>query len=81
MRDKWYGDKRDLVKWSVLLLLSEKFKAERILQIAYLRPSEFPKIEIDGKEEDIPPEVIAHFRNIHNIESLNTIIKITVFHK
>ena len=62
MRDKWYGDKRDLIKWGVLLRLADHFDAMRILQLAYYRPSEFVgRLEIDGQECDIPGEVIAHF--------------------
>ncbi|WP_157844579.1 hypothetical protein [Dehalococcoides mccartyi] len=34
MKDKWYGDKRDLVKWGVLLTLAKMFSARRILQVA-----------------------------------------------
>jgi hypothetical protein len=35
MKDEWYGDKRDLVKWGVLLHLAATFKATRILQVPY----------------------------------------------
>ena len=81
MRPEWYGDKRDLVKWTVLLLLAGKFKTERILQITYFRPSVFAKIDVDGKKENIPVEVIDHFRNLQNAKNINTSIKITVFDK
>jgi len=37
MKDIWYADKRDLVKWSVLLKLDEINQIDRISQIAYYR--------------------------------------------
>jgi len=33
-------DKRDLVKWSVLVRLAEQYELSRIIQIAYLRPAD-----------------------------------------
>jgi len=79
MRDIWFSDKRDLVKWSVLLRLVEQHFADHILQIAYYRPSSFGKVTIDKKEIDIPHEVRYLFRNISNIEKINSRIKIAVF--
>jgi hypothetical protein len=38
MRENWFGDKRDLVKWAVLTHLAQKTYAKRIIQIAYFRP-------------------------------------------
>lgn len=79
MRNKWYGDKRDLVKWSVLIQLAKRTDSVRILQIAYFREDYFEGIEIDGKTFDMPPEVEAHFRDIRKIEKLTSKVKISVF--
>ena len=79
MRDNWFSDNRDLVKWGTLLRLADIFDARRILQIAYYRPSEFGKIEIDGDEFDIPEEVINHFRNLRTVGSLGSKVRVTVF--
>lgn len=80
MRDQWYSDKRDLVKWSVLLLLAERCKADRIIQIACYNASDtYGKIEIDGKQHTMPEEVISHFRSIGKISGLAKRPKITVF--
>ena len=46
MKDIWYADNRDIIKWSVLLRLAEQYKAAQILQVAYYRPSRFATIEI-----------------------------------
>jgi hypothetical protein len=81
MRNWWYGDKRDLVKWSVLIHLADMNTVKRILQIAYLQASDFPKVEIDKEEKDMPKEVQTHFRDIRNIEALLSPIKVSVFSK
>ena len=49
MRDVWYADNRDLIKWGVLFRLAERYEALRIIQIVYYRPSTFAQIEIDGQ--------------------------------
>jgi hypothetical protein len=68
MQDFGYGDKLDLIKWGVLLRLAERFDAGRILQIAFKpRTMKFGRLVIDGKGDDIPPGVIAHFRNLRAI--------------
>lgn len=79
MRDKFFGDKRDLVKWAVLFQLAKDFRAQRILQLAFYQPSEFAKITINKKECDIPPEVLVHFRDIRKIAAIQSEIQVTVF--
>lgn len=79
MRNKWYCDNRDLVKWAILTHLAKMVAATRILQIAYFRHDNFEAIEIDGELLEIPPEVKSHFRDIRRIEDLSSHIKINVF--
>jgi hypothetical protein len=79
MRDKFFADQRDLVKWAVLHRLAEIFQAQRILQLAFYRPSEFANIIIDSQEYDIPQEVIGHFRDLRTVDSLQSDIHVTVF--
>jgi hypothetical protein len=79
MRDKWYADNRDLIKWGVLLRLAGIYKAARILQLAFYRPSEFGQLVIDGQQHAIPEEVIAHFRNLRTIGSIGSKVRVTVF--
>ena len=79
MRDKWYSDNRDLIKWSVLLLLARWHHADRILQIAFYNASEFDEVDIDGHRHRIPDEVIAHFRDIRNVSGLSKQPRISVF--
>jgi hypothetical protein len=79
MRDRWYADNRDLIKWGVLLRLAGSFDAPRILQLAFYRPSEFGQLVIDGEAHNIPEEVIAHFRNLRTIGSISSEVRVTVF--
>jgi len=72
MRDKWYGDNRDLVKWGVLLNLATDYDAARILQVTYFRPSEWAPVNIDGRERPIPEGVLRHFRDVRNIKGLSS---------
>lgn len=79
MRDAWYADSRDLVKWGVLLRLAGIFEAGRVLQIAYYRPAQFGQLVIDEKRYDIPEGVIAHFRNLRNTANIGSKVRVTVF--
>ena len=79
MRDTWYADNRDLVKWSVLFRLAERYGACLILQIAYYRPSKFGSVIIDDKEVTIPQEVLQHFRSIQNVKNIESKIEVFVF--
>ena len=81
MKDQWYADKRDLVKWAALFALAGDSAINNIVQIAYYTPSKFNKISIDGKERDILPEIISHFRNIHNTKNINSRINVIVYDK
>jgi hypothetical protein len=79
MRDKFFADNRDLVKWAALHRLAEIFQAQRILQLAFYRQSEFATIILDGQEYDIPQEVLAHFRDLRTIGNINSAICVSVF--
>ncbi len=79
MRDKFYADNRDLVKWAILFRLAEIFQAKRILQLAFYRQSEFPSVLIDGESYQILAEVLCHFRNLRTVESINSNIRVKVF--
>ena len=78
MRDKWYSDNRDLVKWGVLLQLAELHNTATILQVAYYRSTPWGSIEIDGCAYSLPLEVVNHFRNINNIATLRSNARVRV---
>lgn len=71
MKDQWYGDNRDLVKWGVLLHLARNHGASRIIQVAYWRPSAWPLLQIGGDEYEIPDIVHAHFRKLRAVTELS----------
>lgn len=79
MKDKWYADKRDLVKWSVLTILAKQYSVSRILQVAYYRPEDPGHIEIDDKPHPLPAEVVEHFRSIFSIKGVKCSIPIDVY--
>lgn len=81
MRDKWYGDNRDLVKWGVLSHLAFKFGARRILHVAYLRQSKWGDLIIDGETITIPSAVLQHFRDVGNISVLGISQRIQVINE
>src|SRR5271155_1143580 len=67
MREQWYGDNRDLVKWAVLVRLARENKAKAIVQVLMLRPNE---VKWRKATADFPAEVLTHFRRLQNIHSL-----------
>lgn len=78
MREQWYGDNRDLVKWAKLVELARSNKVQTIVQIAMFRPNKPEWNQVTG---GFPPEVIKHFRTLGNIRPLgkSTGLKILVW--
>jgi len=66
MRNRWYSDKRDLVKWSILIHLARMTAATRILQIAYFRQE--PNRVSPGHRAKIKILISISGRAIHNKE-------------
>lgn len=82
MRNQWYGDHRDLVKWGTLLELARSEQLRFILQVAYLRPDKgVPVIASERGDATVANEVLQHFRDVHLIKGLakSTGIEIEVF--
>lgn len=71
MQDIWYGDKRDLAKWGVVLTLANRYSLEHVLQVLYYRPNEWPALDISGETVPLPLEVIQHFRNANGIRRIS----------
>jgi hypothetical protein len=72
MRDKWYRDNRDLVKWGVLLTLAEQFAAKHILQVLYYRSTDWSGLEVDAEQVPLPPAVIRHFREVAAVSAIRS---------
>jgi hypothetical protein len=83
MKDYWYADKRDLLKWSVLLTLAERTDApHHVLQVLYHRRSTWHDIDLDrdgaGDPVPIPIPVLSHFRDAAAIKGLESPVLIEV---
>jgi len=59
MRNEWYGDRRDLVKWATLIHLVDDDPSARILQVLMMRP--------DGKRDSALTETKANVVNEHSV--------------
>ena len=70
MRDQWYGDKRDLVKWAALVHLAHVRRARTIIQVAFYRSSEPPLLKVNGRDTQIPKAVWGHFYGLGHITRL-----------
>ena len=73
MKDKFYGDNRDLVKWGGIVRLCEVNGIKTVVQVAYYRKDEWGKEinNFDGKPVDLPEAVKKHFkRDIYDIKRL-----------
>jgi hypothetical protein len=78
MRDIWYADNRDLVKWSVLVELAARHGARHILQVLYYRPTQWADLEIDDQQVPLPASVLRHFRQATAICSLQSSARVEV---
>lgn len=79
MRDWWYGDKRDIVKWGTVLVLARKRSIRVVLQVALYRPGrQNYQLIVDGASEPLPVEVIKHFRDIDHIHQLAANVNLTI---
>jgi hypothetical protein len=74
MREEWYADKRDILKWSGMTYVARLTRASVILQVLFYRKSEPGVFQVhDGeetREEPVPVEVWSHFRDVHTIRRL-----------
>jgi len=79
VRDWWYGDKRDVVKWGAILILAREKSIHTVLQVALYRPDRLNyHLTIDGTTKLIPVEVIRHFRDIDQIQRLAAKAKVRI---
>src|SRR3990170_4422254 len=79
MRDRWYGDDRDLLKWATLIHLAHANRIGTILQVAMYRQNEAPQLLKDGKPITFPPAVQSHFpRHLDDISRLAREARVTI---
>lgn len=75
MKDTWYGDHRDLVKWGTLAHLAQRHALAAIVQVAYLRPGKRPLLHDGRAEVPISPAVWAFFRDPGAVRGLAGTLK------
>lgn len=73
MRNRWYSDNRDLVKWATLTHIAQTQGLQTILQVPYLRPeASHPHFIFQGKRLPISDPVWRFFRNVHDIARMGS---------
>jgi len=79
MRDRWYSDNRDLIKWAVLIHVARTHALGTIIQVPYWRPEKKRQyFTLRDERVQVPDEVWSFFRNVRNIERLGCECGITV---
>jgi hypothetical protein len=78
VRDGWFGDNRDLVKWSTLVHLAKRETLQRIVQVAYFRESPRPKLITGAGPLDLDGKIWTFFRDLRSVERLSAEINCTI---
>jgi hypothetical protein len=79
MRERWFGDDRDVAKWTTLLHLARSNNLATIVYAAYWRPEPGPGVILVGnKPVFVPDEVWTFFRDFRQVEALSDAPKIEV---
>jgi hypothetical protein len=72
MRDRWYGDDRDVVKWGAVVHLARREAIADVLHAALYRPEEeWPRLATARGPAALPDEVVRHFRDLDDLERLS----------
>jgi hypothetical protein len=68
MKNRWYCDNRDLVKWGTLVHLARSEQIRTVIQVAFLRRRvERPPLQTDQGEAEIAQEVWRYLRDVNLI--------------
>ena len=71
MRDRWYGDDRDVVKWSAALHLARREGLADVVYVAMHRPDDdWPPLVTARGPVPLPDEVVRHFRDLDDLQRL-----------
>jgi hypothetical protein len=70
MKDEWYSDNRDLIKWGGIVHLCKETNIKYVMQVAYYRETSWPQLNFNSSKVMIPEEVLSHFRDINEIKRL-----------
>jgi len=70
LRDSWYADNRDVIKWGTLVHLARRHHVRTILQVAFFRSQRTLELLSDEEDVGIPKEVWNHFRDVRQVKRL-----------
>ncbi len=72
MQERWYSDKRDLVKWGALFDIASKYGIRRIEQVAFRVPNDDKLFLLrDRRRVRLASVVWQHFRDLRRIERMS----------
>ena len=79
MRDKYYSDNRDLVKWATLAHIASRYRLKTILQVPYWRrETAYPHLNFMGNSVAVSGKVWGFFRNLHSVTLLGPEIGVSI---
>jgi hypothetical protein len=70
LKDTWYGDNRDIVKWGTLAHLAQKESITTIVQVPFLRAGSRSMLETKSGTVSIHSQVWDFFRSVSQVERL-----------
>jgi hypothetical protein len=78
VKERWFADDRDLVKWSALLHFARAHALTRIIQVAYARADERPQVTIGEQTVAVDDAVWTFFRDLQRIRHLGATVGIPI---
>jgi hypothetical protein len=70
MKDTWYADHRDLVKWGTLVHVARRERLRAIVQVPFLRLADRPPLQTGAGTVPIDSEVWRFFREPLSVRDL-----------
>ena len=70
MKDEWFSDHLDLVKWAILYRLAANHGLKHVAHVAFFSPSEPPDIRFGDHDHRVDDLVWSYFRNWKRMERL-----------
>lgn len=79
MRERWFADNRDVVKWATLLHIARENGLAAILQVPYVRSeTKLPSVRIGEQDVVVDAQVWRFFRDLARIEELGVTAGISI---
>jgi len=78
MRDSWYSDDRDLVKWGAVVYLATREQLGAVVQVAMFRPGKRVTLDTKSGMITVPEPVWAHFRDLRGIRALGEAVGLEI---